>query len=438
MTNDGETGHELGLLHEKTSSVEAPEGLSSGKTGIPHTAGFFAKGHQSVRIPINKVDSTGKGHTEASSVRIEINESNTPAQKDLHQAKELRNTWKLSGERRGELDKVNKEPESDTGKSDALVANVIVQTSSAAGPSVRIPIEDHGASDNEIVPIVKKELGDYIKRNIKTDRMYGNRVLLARQAKNGMLKLGGGNCGMDMYPSLKNVNHPRFLEIGFTVAIAYCDSWQPDGPKYAGQKYAHVGYLPIVHEPFSVFMKRSMKTKLLGWEYCGEYEAEDPENEIETWARAHTLETHDRRVVAQSLLTTKGGRHALQRWRVKLTDELKKDASPASMAPEWLRERRRPTAAETEREGRIVPRAARARALGFEENLSDEKLASLLLWLDEFRTSKPIRFVRYDEKVYNYVKDGETTKNAMGKKRGDGENCAKASDWYAYWDQQVR
>lgn len=133
-----------------------------------------------------------------------------------------------------------------------------------------------------------------------------------------------------------------------------------------------------------------MKTKLLGWEYCGEYEAEDPEDEIETWVRAHTVTPHDRKVVAETLLTTVSGRHECQRWREKLTSLLKKDASPASMAPDWLREGRRPTAAETEREERIVPLAARARALGFEENLSEEKLASLLLSLDEFRTSKQV------------------------------------------------
>lgn len=95
--------------------------------------------------------------------------------------------------------------------------------------------------------VVKNDFEDFRRRDAKNDRIYGNRVLLRRQCskndKKGMMKLGGGNCEMFLIPSTKNGknrDHPRFQHVGNRVAIAFDDAWQPDGPKYAGQKYAGV------------------------------------------------------------------------------------------------------------------------------------------------------------------------------------------------------
>ena len=55
----------------------------------------------------------------------------------------------------------------------------------------------------------------------------------------------------------------------------------------------------------------------------------------------------------------------------------------------------------------------------------------------------PVRFVRYDEVMYDYVKDGETTRNAHGKARKQNsrgeytESPALASTWYDILDSQV-
>lgn len=70
--------------------------------------------------------------------------------------------------------------------------------------------------------------------------------------------------------------------------------------------------------------------------------------------------------------------------------------------------------------------------------MSLEDLASsVLLELNEFYRDKVINFVEYDETLYEYVKEGETTRNKHGKKRQPGEPCAKASDWYNIFDQRV-
>lgn len=320
----------------------------------------------------------------------------------------------------------------------------------------RMRIKKEAGDQQEEKVKIKKEMGDYEKLNKETDRKYGDRMLLARQPKTngkqdkdkGMLKLGGGNCTMDMFP--KKHDQRRFDAIGDTVAIAYSDSWQRDGPKYAGQRFASVDYLPrdangsIDPRPFSVFMKRTIKNAAvtLGWEYCGEYEPTDPEEEMEVYRSAHNIEPHHKaKMKKQTLASHAWGKSSIARWRRTLTLVLEKDNSPAEMAPLWMRERRAPTMAELDqdRDEKQAPLAARARALGFklEGGNSDKEIVDIMFELDEKHQCKPIQFVRYNEKLYGFVKDGPTALNKFGKKRKPGEQCALASDWYNVHDQKV-
>ena len=69
--------------------------------------------------------------------------------------------------------------------------------------------------------------------------------------------------------------------------------------------------------------------------------------------------------------------------------------------------------------------------------LSQVQFAEKLVDWDDFYRSNQIVFKHYDETIYDFVKDGETTKNKNNKKREAGEPCAKASDWYAILDQKV-
>jgi hypothetical protein len=97
-------------------------------------------------------------------------------------------------------------------------------------------------------------------------------------------------------------------------------------------------------------------------------------------------------------------------------------------------EGRRPTI--EERKQPQAPLAARARALGYRHGVSDEALAELLVELDEFYSEYVVRFVEYSEDMYDYIKGGISDKRADGKKATNGDNV-KASDWYAFFDQQV-
>ena len=129
-------------------------------------------------------------------------------------------------------------------------------------------------------------------------------------------------------------------------------------------------------------------------------------------------------------------------WRQKFTYYLENDPSPAADAPIWFREDRKPTIAELdnwkEMGNKKKSMAARARVVGYHSEMSDKDLVEALVRFDEFHSSEALRFVEYDERVYNYVKAGETNFNAAGKRRADGEPCAKASDWYAYYDQKSK
>jgi hypothetical protein len=135
------------------------------------------------------------------------------------------------------------------------------------------------------IPDIKSEPIHFQRKAAQDHWKYGDRVLLAHQAMNGMMKLGGGNTTMYLWP--KDMNHPsRYTDIGDRKCVAYSDVWNVGAPQYAGQPFAHVMCGPI-GEIFSVFVKRTVKRQCLGWEYCGEYHS-DRDALVGTQS-AHTL-----------------------------------------------------------------------------------------------------------------------------------------------------
>jgi hypothetical protein len=137
-----------------------------------------------------------------------------------------------------------------------------------------------------------------------------------------------------------------------------------------------------------------------------------------------------------SLKKAKGYWHgSMDEWRERLTKALETDQS---VAPTWFVEGCNPTEDE-----QYPSMAARARALRFSSSVSDDRLAEIVVHLDEFHKWIPVKFLGYDEAMYSYLKAGETSHNAAGKprkKKRDGtyaEEAAKASDWYAILDAQV-
>ena len=110
-------------------------------------------------------------------------------------------------------------------------------------------------------PLIKEEptFAELERREAVSSRKWGDRSLLARQSKVGMMKLGGGNQASHLYP----VNpEERNLRMGGRYAMAYNELWNFGAPRYGGQPYAHVtmfpredGFDPFT-TPFSVFVRR--------------------------------------------------------------------------------------------------------------------------------------------------------------------------------------
>lgn len=371
--------------------------------------------------------------------------------------------------------KVEESSEVDIDNDDNERANVKVEDS-ASDEAVKIKAEEsestatneetknndqtHHSNRIKVEEVeVKLELDDEKKRLILRDRKYGDRVLLHRQitkpVNKGMMKLGGGNNHMVMFPSDKHPQRKeRFEKIGKSIAMAYSEAHNVDAPKYAGQRFASVRMLPHEKAPnlnlnehcvFSLFTNHSLKNgKSLGWEYCGEYQActdeEDDDNDrdgiVEAWGSAHSIPVRKKKNMAEvTLRNNNWGKPRINFWRNKLTELLQKDDSPASMTPQWFQERKVPTKAELKHYEPVPPLAARARALGFRKNMTDEEFVKIMYELDEVHVIHPIQFVEYREEVYNYVKDGPTNRNASGNKKKKNERCATASDWYDYIDQ---
>ena len=289
--------------------------------------------------------------------------------------------------------------------------------------------------------VVKREK-TYRDLRVADHRKYGDRHLLVR-GTGGIGRLGGGH--VDTFPKPCK-EHPRLRsEIGDLVVGCYSDIWQGYvSPQHAGSD-GFVDWVPETVEDgkeIALFMRRSLTKphakgggKLLGWEYCGIYKyGGDPDIE-DMHESALSFSPASKKKIARKVFEFSKskdgyGRYRLDYWRRRLKGELVKDKSPPG--PRWIVERRSPS--EEERKERPYPLAARARALGFKAKMTDEALSHLIVHLDENYTLVPIEFVRYDEAVYDYVKAGKTNKNAKGDMKVIGEEAAKASDWYAFFD----
>lgn len=289
---------------------------------------------------------------------------------------------------------------------------------------------------------VVKEEKTYRDLCVADHRKYGDRHLLVR-GTGGIGRLGGGH--VDTFPK-PSKNHPRLQTvIGDLTVGCYSDIWQGYvAPQFAGSD-GFVDWVPEKVEDgkeIALFMRRSLtkphansEGKLLGWEYCGVYKyGGDPDIQDMHESALSFSPASKKKIATKVFESSKSedgyGRYRLDHWRRELKGELMKDKSPPG--PRWMIERRSPS--EEERKERPYPLAARARALGFKATMTDEALSHLIVHLDENYTLVPIEFVRYDEAVYNYVKAGKTTKNGQGKKKENGEEAAKASDWYAFFD----
>jgi len=286
------------------------------------------------------------------------------------------------------------------------------------------------------IPEIKTEPIHHHRKTAQHHRKYGDRVLLARQAENGMMKLGGRNATMFLWP--KDMNHPRYKDIGDRKCMAYNDIWNGGAPKYAGQPFAHVTR-SHTGETFSVFVKRTVNQQCLGWEYCGEYRSE--EDTLAGTQAAHTVPAATKNCILAIILASfkrpnGDWKTRIEIWREQIAQWCDEDPSPAG--PKWLVDGHDgPRSDEEAREK--ASSAARARALGFSVDMSQEQLAKLLVAFDPFYESSSIEFVYYDEEIYNYVKAGKTTKNYLNKSRKKGTDertraAAKASDWYAIYD----
>lgn len=73
-----------------------------------------------------------------------------------------------------------------------------------------------------------------------------------------------------------------------------------------------------------------------------------------------------------------------------------------------------------------------------DQNLTNQDFVKKVARWEKFYEHTPVEFVRYDEDMYEFVKQGETTHDADGKlAKSTGKPCANASDWYAVLDQIV-
>ena len=81
--------------------------------------------------------------------------------------------------------------------------------------------KEGGEGDDK--PFIKKEYADYHKKEALEHRKYGDRVLLARQSKLGMMKLGGGNQASYLYPVDPDEREER-LEGRFAMAYNTLES----------------------------------------------------------------------------------------------------------------------------------------------------------------------------------------------------------------------
>ena len=232
--------------------------------------------------------------------------------------------------------------------------------------------------------------------------------------------------------------------------MTYNDLWNVDAPKYAGQPFAAVtGVRPCfltTGHAFPVFMRRSrnkrgVKTSaLLGWEYVGNYKVVTPGEDNDVfWESAENYSLANKDYIAGKILKSSKaeggyGRLILSHWRNEISKALAEDTSPA--APLYTVEGREPTSAEKDEKRPSL--AARARALNFTPQMPDEAFVTVLVRLDEYHQQLPIKFVEYDERIYNWCLGGKTTRDASGKFiKNTHKEPAKAGDWYNWAEQNM-
>jgi hypothetical protein len=160
--------------------------------------------------------------------------------------------------------------------------------------------------------------------------------------------------------------------------------------------------------------RRTKKKQLLGWEYVGEYIAID--HEVTMYGVPRTKEEVDGivAIAMRSLSNPTGHWHGyIEDVREKVQYILENEPSSAD--------------------------AQKLRSLGLQDqNLINQDFVTRVAQWEKFYTHKAVEFVRYDEDMYKFVKEGSTTHDANGKLiKSTGKPCAKASDWYAVLDQIV-
>lgn len=83
-------------------------------------------------------------------------------------------------------------------------------------------------------------------------------------------------------------------------------------------------------------------------------------------------------------------------------------------------------------------RANRLKELGLHQQLNNADFVEKLVNWEEFCPQRMVKFVRYDEAMYDFMKDGLTNRDKDGKKVNDtGKARAKASDWYDELDRHA-
>jgi len=256
-----------------------------------------------------------------------------------------------------------------------------------------------------------------------------------------------------LYPTQRD---ERLARMGGRYCMAYNCMFNFGAPKYAGQPSGHVSMYPWVDAdgddpetcPFSVFVMRWVKGSTLGWEYCGEYILL---NDMKGTTAARFVTPRSKKCILNAIKTslsrTNGSWHShIKTWRRRIAEKCEKDPTlPGPRLIRLINDELEPNDEGRKREERLdreshekATSAAKARALGLDdESLSDMEFARRLMDYDDFFGSYAIKFVRYDESMYDFVKDGMTTKNMRNKRRAEDEPCAKASDWYNIMDQQL-
>ena len=312
-----------------------------------------------------------------------------------------------------------------------------------------------GQQISEETKVKKEEEHEVAKRDAY--EKYGDRLLLHRFDGVGLLgggiqhtfqrpnktssKVWNGNNLRDGYPlpemGLKiDANGDTVYDMDAFTSLAYNTLWQVNGPKFAGQPTAAVNVVPKFMKEkelaLPVFMKRSLtkkshkkETKVLGWEYVGNYKC-ITDNDLITWESANNFTAAMKQEIVMKYLQSadrKGdtyGAHAINWWRDLLQDK---------------EQEQKENKKKTEDPKSIF---SRAKALGFETDMNDKDLINLIVELNEFHSQEIIEFVNYDERIYKLCSKGPTTKNANGCIQAkEGGIIATARDWYNFANENM-